>query len=169
MHATDKVSRKFFELQSLSPSSKYDHDRYSVSEKILLLSRHVELNPGPSTIKEINNVTFPAATDLEMRLHQFGFRPLDVCGAGDCFFLFFFFRSVLHQLYGNPSYYDFIRAAGIHILRQNTVRSIESDFQLSWMHYLTSKFCPSTWADGIIIQAVADASNLKAHTQILWK
>ena len=37
MHATDKVSRKFFELQSLSPSSKYDHDRYSVSETILLL------------------------------------------------------------------------------------------------------------------------------------
>ena len=82
---------------------------------------------------------------------------------------FFFFRSVLHQLYGNPSYYDFIRAAGIHILRENPVRSIESNSQLSWMHYLTSKFCPSTWADGIIIQAMADASNLKAHTQILWK
>ena len=72
----------------MSPSSKYDHDRYSVSETILLLSRHVELNSGPSTVKEINSVTFPAATDLEMRLHQFGFRPLDVCGAGDCFFFF---------------------------------------------------------------------------------
>ena len=43
-----------------------------MSEKILLLSGDIELNPGPSTVGEMNNVIFPAAMVSETRLHQLG-------------------------------------------------------------------------------------------------
>ena len=58
---------------------------------------------------------------------QFGFRPLDVGGTGDCFF-----RAVSHQLYGNPNSHDIIRGAGIEFLRDNPERFIESHFHHSW-------------------------------------
>ena len=76
-----------------------------MSDEILLLSGDIELNPGPSTVKEINHVTFPAARILEMRLHPFGSRPMDIGGVRDCFL-----RAVLHQLYGNPSCRGFVRS-----------------------------------------------------------
>ena len=40
-------------------------------------------------------------------------------------------------------------------------RVIESNFQHSWIQNLMSMSCQGTWADGIIIQAVADVFNLK--------
>ena len=68
-----------------------------------------------------------------------------------------------HHLHGNRSCHGFIRAAGVQFLRENPERFIESNFQPSWIEYLTSLLCPGTWADGIIIQAVADVFYLKIH------
>ena len=49
---------------------------------------------------------------MELRLHRFGMKALDVGGAGDCFF-----RAVLHQLYVNPNSHG-IRVAGVELLRE---------------------------------------------------
>ena len=46
----------------------------------------VELNPGPSKYEKKDVVRPPTISILELRLHQFGLKPLDVGGAGDCFF-----------------------------------------------------------------------------------
>ena len=40
---------------------------------------------------------------LKNQLNQFGLQPLDVGGAGDCFF-----RAVSHQLYGDPNGHVYI-------------------------------------------------------------
>ena len=72
----------------------------------------MELNPGPSTYEK-NYVVRPPISILELRLHQFGLKPLDVGGAGDCFF-----GAVSHQLYGNPNSHGIIRVAGVEFLRE---------------------------------------------------
>ena len=50
---------------------------------------------------------------MELRLHHFGMKALDVGGAGDCFF-----RAVLHQLYVNPNGHGSIRVARVELLRE---------------------------------------------------
>ena len=54
-----------------------------------------------------------------------------------------------------------IRAAGVDHLRQNPERFIESNLEQSWLEYLENMSRQGTWADNLIIQAVADALNLK--------
>ena len=93
-----------------------------------------------------------------MRQHPFGLRPLGVRGVGDCFF-----RAVSHQLYGNPGRHDFITAVLVEFFRQNPERLIESNFQPSWMHHLTSMLSLGNWADGITLQDVANVFNIKIH------
>ena len=83
-------------------------------------------------------------------------RPLDVGGAGDCFF-----RAVSHQLYGDPSHHLDIRTAGIAYMRENPERFIESNTEYSWLQYLNNMSMQGTWCDGMIIQAVADQFNLR--------
>ena len=56
-----------------------------------------------------------------------------------------------------------IRQAGIDYLRENPERFIESTSENSWLAYLSSMSMQGTWADGVIIQAVADNLNLKIH------
>ena len=130
-----------------------------MSKTKLLMSGDVELNPGPLTYKKTNSVVrAPTLSILDSRLHQFGLKPLDVGGDGDCFF-----RAVSHQLYENPNSHGIIRAAGIQFLTENPERFIESNSEHSWIQYLTSMSCQGTWADGIIIQAVADVLTLKIH------
>ena len=58
------------------------------------MSGDVELNPGPSTYDKKDVVRSLAISILELRLHQFGLKPLDIAGAGDCFF-----RAGSHQSY----------------------------------------------------------------------
>ena len=41
----------------------------------------MELNPGPSTYEKKDVVRPPAISFLELKLHQFGLKPLDVGGA----------------------------------------------------------------------------------------
>ena len=61
------------------------------SERIILLSGDVELNPGPvnvgdmSAIKEITS-SEPNDCVLKYRMLRYRLRPLDVGGGGDCFF-----------------------------------------------------------------------------------
>ena len=66
-----------------------------------------------------------------------------------------------HQLYGDPEHHFEIRTAGITYLKNNPERFIESNTENSWLVYLDNMSMPGTWADGIIIQAVADQLQLK--------
>ena len=113
-----------------------------------MLSGDVELNPGPAEIPTL----------LNTRLTRHGLIPLDVGGSGDCFF-----RSVSHQLYGNCSHHLEIRTACAEYLRANPERFIESSVGSSWLQYLSSMSMIQTWADNIIIQAVADSMNINIH------
>ena len=62
----------------------------------------------------------PAIRILKLRLHQFGLKPLDFGGAGDCFF-----RAVSHQLYGNPNSHGIISVAGVEYLREKRKYSLK--------------------------------------------
>ena len=99
------------QLKSGNHKYKYTNQQYHISQKKLLLSRDIELNPGPSY-----NVL------LEQRLRHFQLKPFDVGGDGDCFF-----RAVSHQLYGDPEHHLQVRAAGIAYMRNNPERFIESN------------------------------------------
>ena len=85
-------------------------------------------------------------------------RIIDVGGAGDCFF-----RVVSHQLYGEPSYHMNIRSIGIRYMRNNPERFIESNTDHSLLRYFAFMSHQGTWADAIVIQAVADVLNLTIH------
>ena len=60
------------------------------------------------------------------RLLRHYLRPLNVGGAGDCFF-----KSVSPQLHSDQSHLD-IRAQGIKYLREHPERFIESIVNMSW-------------------------------------
>ena len=100
---------------------------------------------------------------------------LDVGGAGDCFF-----RTVLRQLCVNPNGHGIIRVAGVELLREKRKDLLKVHFEHSWIQYLVFMSRQGTWADSIIIQAVADVFNLKiiliieshpnfAEIYTLWK
>ena len=90
------------------------------------------------------------------RLLRHGLKQLDVGGGGDCFF-----KSVSHQLYGDTHHHFEIRSTGIQYMRNNPERFIESVVDSSWSQYIFNMSQPGTWADHIIIQAVADSMNLQ--------
>ena len=58
-----------------------------------------------------------------------------------------------------------IRTAGVQFMRDNQERFIESNTKNSWLRYLNNMSIQGTWADALIIQAVADA--LKVTIQIV--
>ena len=95
---------------------------------------------------------------LKNRLNQFGLQPLDVGGLGDCFF-----RAVSHQLYGDPNSHVYIRMSGVEYMKDSPERFIESNTENCWIEYLSNMAKQGTWADGLIIQAVADKFHLKIH------
>ena len=86
-----------------------------------------------------------------------GLRPLDV-GGGDCLF-----KSISHQLYGDSSHHLEIRTIAVRYLTENPERFVESVVDTPWAQYLCDMSMPGIWADNIVIQAVADAMNLKIH------
>ena len=140
---------------SCNQSICIDVSQYDISQNKLILSGDIELNPGP--VQNTNSVTrLPSNAVLEQRLRHYQLRPFDVGGDGDCFF-----RAVSHQLYGDPEHHFEVRTAGITYLRDNPERFIESNTESSWLVYLNNMSMPGTWADGIIIQAVADQLQLK--------
>lgn len=95
---------------------------------------------------------------LRTRLSQIGLRPVDVIGDGNCFF-----RSVSHQLYGTEARHSQIRAHAIQHLIMHPEHFIESNTEQSWLHYLQSMYREGTWADHMIIQALANCQNLAIH------
>ena len=58
-----------------------------------------------------------------------------------------------------------IRTAGVQFMRDNPERFIESNTENSCLGYLNNMCIHGTWADVLIIQAVADA--LKVTIQIV--
>ena len=58
-----------------------------------------------------------------------------------------------------------IRTAGVQFMRDNPERFIESNTENSCLRYLNNMCIQGTWADALIIQAVADA--LKVTIQIV--
>nr|XP_058970584.1 OTU domain-containing protein DDB_G0284757-like [Pocillopora verrucosa] len=127
----------------------------------LMTSGDIELNPGPELHVNVNTETTVSVGStilLNFRLCQLGLRPLDVGGAGDCFF-----RAVSHQLYGDPCHHLHVRQTGSDYLRANPERFIESNTQNSWNEYLTNMSLQGTWCDALIVQAVAESHYLRIH------
>ena len=56
-----------------------------------------------------------------------------------------------------------VRSTGVQYMRNNPERFIESSTDHSWLRYLACMSQQGTWADAIVIQAVADALNLTIH------
>ena len=155
INAEGKIFRKLRQLRMKT---------YHLSKRIISLSGDVESNPGPAN-QHINNSVPSTCTSptnsislLETRLSQLDRTALDVGGDGDCFF-----RAVSHQLYGNPNNHFYVRRVGIQYLVHNSEQFIESNTEQSWQNYLQTMSCQGTWADAIIIQAVANCFNLSIH------
>ena len=132
------------------------------SERNILLSGDVELNPGPATAENTSAVKEVSSSDpdfvLKCRMIRYRLTPLDVGGGVDCFF-----KSVSHQLCGDSSHHLELRATGVRYLTDNPERFIESNTETSWLQYLSRMSMQGTWADNIVIQAVADSMNLKIY------
>ena len=97
---------------------------------------------------------------MQSRLGEHGLQSIDVGGADDCFL-----RFVSHQLYGNYSKHPMhIDTAVVQFMRDSPERFIESNTENTWLRYLNMSI-QGTWADALIIQAVADA--LKVTIQIV--
>ena len=60
----------------------------------------------------------------------------------------------------------FVRSLGIQYLMHNPEQFIESNKDYSWQGYMNNMSCQGTWADAIIIQAVANCLNLSIHLSI---
>ena len=74
-----------------------------------------------------------------------------------------FFRSVSHQLYGTENRHPQIRALAIQHLINCPEHFVEYNTDQSWLQYLQSMSTLGTWADNIIIQAVANTNNLRIN------
>lgn len=85
---------------------------------------------------------------------MYGLRPLDVGSGGDCFF-----KQVSLQLYGDSFHHLEIRAGGIQYIRDNPEQFIESIADSSLLDYISNMIRQGTWADHIMIPAVADSMN----------
>ena len=133
---------------------------YHLTSRIISLSGDVELNPGPSNQSDNAMCSSPAnfITLLETRLCNLNRAAIDVGGGGDCFF-----RAVSHQLYGTPNNHFYLRSVGVQYLVHNPEQFIESNTEHSWQDYLQRMSNQGTWADAIIIQAVANCLNLSIH------
>ena len=142
---------KFFEIINITVTCLC----YNFLERILILSGDIELNPG--CVVNNNVLSDPNISTFRCRLNSYGLRALDV-GGGDCFF-----RSVSHQLYGDPSHHLEVRTTGVQYLNNHPECFIESNIETSWLGYLINMSLQGTWADHMIIQAVANALNLNVN------
>mgnify|MGYP001795976971 CR=1 FL=1 len=75
------------------------------------------------------------------------------------------FRAIAHQLYHDANRHLEIRGVGIQYLQNNPERFIESAVvdNTSWSEYISNMSLEGTWGDHIIMQAIAEAMNLKIH------
>ena len=122
----------------------------TANKRFLFVCGDIELNPGPINISHMTNLT--------TRLARIGRKPANIVGDGNCFF-----RSISHQLYGTEVRHPQIRALAIQHLINNPEHFVEYNTDQSWLHYLQSMSTLGTWADHIIIQAVANTNNLRIN------
>lgn len=94
------------------------------------------------------------------RLHRYGLRALEVGGMGN-----FLFRAIAHQIYSDSNRHLEIRRAGIQYLQNNPEQFIESAVvdNISWSEYINNMSLEGTWGVHIIMQAIAEAMNLRIH------
>ena len=149
---------RVYVVASVFKISQHHQVKTYISNRIISLSGDVETNPGPLDQSSNPEQPLHSVSLLETRLSQLGRIPLDVGGGGDCFF-----RAVSHQLYGTPNNHYQVRSLGIHHLLHNPEQFIESNTGHSWQEYLNNMSCEGTWADAIIIQAVANCLSLRIH------
>ena len=116
-------------------------------KSFLFVCGDIELNPGPSNMSV-----------LTQRLARIGRQPVSIVGDGNCFF-----RSVSHQLYGTEDCHHQIRALAIQQLINFPEYFVEYITEQSWLSYLQNMSRLGTWADHIVIQAVANTNNLRIN------
>jgi len=127
-----------------------------IAHLIISLSGDVEENPGPFT--QINNAIMvnlirrTTILNVPNRSIQF---PVNVLGDGNCFF-----RAISRQLKFTPEYHLYIRSLGVQNLLHHPELYIESNYKYSWQNYISNVARQGTWADSIIIQAVANSLNI---------
>ena len=155
----------YIDARMLKKFKHHQLQTYHLSHRVISLSSDVEDNPEPSNQCSSNTqlATQGASASnsiplLETRLSELNMIALDVRGGGD-----YFFRAVSHQLNGNPDNQFHVHNLGIQYLMHNPEQFIESTTEHSWQAYLSNMSCQGTWADAIIIQAVANCLNLSIH------
>ena len=134
----------------IQKTSKCNMERIKTYDKrLLFVCGDTELNPGPVNISSMSVLT--------TRLARIGRKPVNTIGDGN------FFRSVSHQLYGTEDRHPQIRALAIQHLINLPEHFVEYNTNQSWLQYLQSMSRLGTWADNIIIQAVANTNNLRIN------
>ena len=118
-------------LNSQNIAGNIANEQYHISQRTLMLSGYIELNPGP--VQNNSPTRLSSNVVLQQRLRRFQLRPFDVGGDGDRFF-----RAVSHPLYADPEQPFEVRAAGIAYMRDNPERFIESNTEISWLEYLNN-------------------------------
>ena len=131
-----------------------------VSSRIVSLRGDVEKNLGPTNqCNESRNANCLSVANpvslLEYRFPQIGRVAIDVEGAGD-----WLFHATSNQLLGTPDYHLHVRSQALQYLLHNPELFIASNTDGSSQDYLNCMSREGTWADGIIIQAVANCFNL---------
>ena len=137
--------------------------QFFVVYKMLLLCGDIERNPGPfDNFHEnviVNRVERCYCSSLlQNRLRAIGLVPSDCGEDGDCFF-----RSVSHQLFGSATNHLTVRVIGVEYLRNHPEEFLEFLEGRSWSEYLSSMCKQGTWCDALIVQAVANAYNLRIN------
>ena len=152
-HTRRTRKHKLFKLNKAEVvnTSKCNVQRIKACDKFLLfVCGDIELNPGPVNTSDMSVLTG--------RLARIGRKPVNIVGDGNCFF-----RSVSHQLYGTEDRHRQIRALAIQHLINCPEHFVEYNTDQSWMQYLQNMSTLGTWADHIIIQAVANTNNLRIN------
>ncbi len=153
-HTSRTRKHKLFKLNNaikIVHTNKCNVQRIKTCYKCLLfVCGDVELNPGPVNTSDMSMLT--------TRLARIGRKPVNIVGDGNCFF-----RSVSHQLYGTEDHHPQIRALAIQHLINCPEHFVEYNTDQSWLQYLQNMSTLGTWADHIIIQAVANASHLRIN------
>ncbi len=152
-HTSRTRKHKLFKLNNakIVNTNKCNVQRIKTSDKCLLfVCGDIELNPGPVNTSDMSVLT--------TRLARIGRKPVNIVGDGNCFF-----RSVSHQLCGTENHHPQIRALAIQHLINCPEHFVEYNTDQSWLQYLQSMSTIGTWADHIIIQAVANTNSLKIN------
>ena len=138
-----KITNMCIKIKNMN---KCNMQRIKTSDKRLFVCG----DPGPVNIRSMSVLT--------TRLARIGRKPVNIVGDGNCFS-----RSLSHQLYRTEDRHSQIRALAIQYLINCPEHFIEYNTDQSWLEYLQRMSRLGTWADHIIIQAVANANNIQIN------